>query len=140
VTLAGPACEKFGTSAVELRETARGGAEHAATMRTIRHFWELWVATPTPLKVLYFALACGLAAGLAAAIGDFEFGSNGGRQVMDFVEGLLVIVLIVGAPVLVLGLIMQVVHLATMSGSNAGAPIQPFDQSKGDNPRWPGLM
>jgi hypothetical protein len=57
-------------------------------MRTIKHFWDLWVATPTPLKVLYFALACGL----AAAIGDFEFGSNGERQVMDFFEGLLTIV------------------------------------------------
>jgi hypothetical protein len=66
-------------------------------MRTINHFWELWVATPTPLKVLYITLACGVAAGLAAAIGDFEFGSNGERQVMDFVEGLLTIVLIVGA-------------------------------------------
>jgi hypothetical protein len=36
-------------------------------MRTIKHFWDLWVTTPTPLKLLYFALACGLAAGLAAA-------------------------------------------------------------------------
>ena len=101
--------------------------EHAATVRTIKHFWDLWVATPTPLKVLYFVLACGIAAGLAAAIGDFEFGGNGERQVMDFVEGLLTIVLVVGAPVLVMGLIMHAVHLAVRSGRPT--PFQPFDQS-----------
>ena len=98
-----------------------------ATMRTIKHFWDLWVATPTPLKVLYFVLACGLA-GLAAVIGDFESGSNGERQVMDFVEGLLTIVVVVGAPVLVMGLIMHAVHLAVRSGRPT--PFQPFDQSK----------
>ena len=131
--------EPVGTVDVAYRSISP--VEHAAIMRTIKHFWELWVATPTPLKVLYFVLACGLAAGLAAAIGDYEFGSDGERQVMDFVEGLVAVVLIVGAPVLVLGSIMHAVHLAVGSGrSNAGAPFQPFDQSKGDDPRWPRLM
>jgi len=82
--------------------------------RSIKHFWELWVATPMPLKVLYFALACGLATALAAAIGDFEFGSDGERQVMDFVEGLLTVILIVGGPVLVMGLIIHVILLVTL--------------------------
>jgi len=57
---------------------------------------------------------------------------------MEFLEGLMIIVLIVGAPVLVLGSIMHAVHLAVRSGRPT--PFQPFDQSKGDNPRWPRLM
>ena|SRR5262249_14867508 len=83
--------------------------------RSIKHCWELWVAAPTPLKVLYFVLACGLAAGLAAAIADLEFGGDGERQVMDFVEGLLTVILIVGAPVLVMGLIIHVMLLVTLA-------------------------
>ena len=67
------------------------------------------------LKVLYFVLACGLAAGLAAAIADLEFGGDGERQVMDFVEGLLTVILIVGAPVLVMGLIIHVMLLVTLA-------------------------
>src|SRR5215471_20692646 len=95
--------EPVGTVDVAYRSISP--VEHAAIMRTIKHCWELWVAAPTPLKVLYFVLACGLAAGLAAAIADLEFGGDGERQVMDFVEGLLTVILIVGAPVLVMGLI-----------------------------------
>jgi hypothetical protein len=60
----------------------------------------MWVATPTPSKVLYFILACGLAFGLAAAIARLEFGSSCERQVMDFVDGLITVIAIVGAPVL----------------------------------------
>ena len=100
--------------------------------RSIEHFWELWVATPLPLKVLYFALPWGLAAGLAAAIADLEFGSNGERQVMDFIEGLIAIIVIVGFPVLVMGLIMHLVHLMTGSPNTDPSPtIQPFNKSKG---------
>jgi len=99
--------------------------------RSVEHFWELWVATPLPLKVLYFVLAWGLAAGLAAAIADLEFGSNGERHVMDFIEGLITIIVIVGFPVLVMGLIMHLVHLMTGSPNTDPSPtIQPFDQSK----------
>jgi len=83
--------------------------------RSIKHIWELWVATPMPLKVLYFVLACGLAAGLAAAGADLEFGGDGERQVMDFIEGLLTVILIVGAPVLVMGLIIHVVLRMTLA-------------------------
>jgi hypothetical protein len=36
---------------------------------------------------------------------------------MNFVEGLIVITVIVGAPVLVMGLIMHLVHLVTANGS-----------------------
>jgi hypothetical protein len=95
--------------------------------RAIEHFWELWVATPMPMKVLYFVLACGLASGLAAGIADLEFGSKGEGQVMDFVEGLIVVTVIVGLPLLVMGLIMHLVHLVT--GSSEHPTIQP-DQSK----------
>ena len=105
-----------------------------AFWRSIKHFWELWVATPMPLKVLYFVLACGLAAGLAAALSDLEFGSKGERQVMDFVEGLIVTIAIVGFPVLVMGLIMHLVHLMTGSfkpNTDPSPTIKPFDQSKG---------
>ena len=94
----------------------------------------MWVAPPLPLKVLYFVLAWGLAAGLAAAIADLEFGGNGERQVMDFIEGLIIIIVIVGFPVLVMGLIMQLVHLMTGSfkpNSDPSTTIRPFDQSKG---------
>ena len=102
--------------------------------RSIEHFWELWVATPLPLKILYFVLAWGLAAGLAAAIADLESGSNGERQVMDFIEGLIAIIVIVGFPVLVMGLIMHLVHLMTGSfkpNTDPSPTIRPFDQSKG---------
>jgi hypothetical protein len=101
--------------------------------RSIEQFWELWVATLLPLKVLYFVLAWGLAAELAAAIADLEFGSNGERQVMDFVEGLIAIIVIVGFPVLVMGLIMHLVHLMTGSfkpNTDPSPTIQPFNQSK----------
>ena len=65
--------------------------------RSIKHFWELWVAAPMALKVLYFVLACGLAAGLAAGIADL---------------GLIQVTVMVGAPVLVLGLIVYLANLA----------------------------
>jgi hypothetical protein len=84
------------------------------------------------LKALYFVLACGLVAGLAAAIADLEFGSNGERQVMDFVEGLIAITVIVGAPVLVMGLIMHLVHLMTGSfKQDTDHSPTPFNQSRG---------
>ena len=79
-------------------------------------------------------LAWGLAAGLAAAIADLEFGGNGERQVMDFIEGLIAIIVIVGFPVLVMGLIMHLVHLMTGSfkpNTDPSPTIKPFDQAKG---------
>jgi hypothetical protein len=94
----------------------------------------LGVATPLPLKVLYFVLAWGLAAGLAAAIADLEFGSSGERQLTDFIEGLITIIVIFGFPVLVMGLIMHLVHLMTGSfkpNTDPSPTIHAFDQSKG---------
>ena len=86
------------------------------------------------MKALYFVLACGLVAELAAAIADLEFGSNGERHVMDFIEGLITIIVIVGFPVLVMGLIMHLVHLMTGSfkpNTDPSPTIHAFDQSKG---------
>jgi cytochrome c oxidase assembly factor CtaG len=86
--------------------------------RSVKRVWELWVAAPKPLKVLYFVLACGLAFGLAASIARLESGSDGERQVMDFIDGLITVIAIVGAPVLLMGLAMFVVHQITRGRQN----------------------
>lgn len=86
--------------------------------QSLKRSWEMWVAAPTPSKVLYFVLACGLAFGLAAAIARLEFGSSGERQVMDFIDGLITVITIVGAPVLLMGLAMFVVHQITRGRQN----------------------
>jgi hypothetical protein len=110
--------------------TSPACSKHESLAKSMKHFWKLWVATPTRLKVLNLVLACGFAAALAYAIGDLEF--HGERPVMDYVGSLLAVILIVGAPMLVMGLIMHVMHWAKGSGRpNADPPIQPFDQSKG---------
>jgi hypothetical protein len=70
----------------------------------LERLWEKWATAPTPLKVLYFVLACGLALGLAAAIARLESGSDGEREVTDFIDGLITVISIVGAPVLLMGL------------------------------------
>jgi hypothetical protein len=72
-----------------------------------RHFLSMqwWITAPLPLKVAYFALACAVVFGLAAAIAGIEFGRESEDQVVEVTEDLLTIASLGGGPALVMGLI-----------------------------------
>ena len=75
--------------------------------QALKHFLSMqwWGATPLPLKVAYFALACAVLFGLAATIAGIEFGREGEDQVVEVTEDLLTIASLGGGPALVAGLI-----------------------------------
>ena len=57
------------------------------------------------MNVAYFALACAVVFGLAAAVAGIEFGREAEDQVVEVTGDLLTIASLGGGPVLVMGLI-----------------------------------
>jgi hypothetical protein len=80
-----------------------------------KHFLSMqwWGAAPLPLKVCYFAIACAVVFGLAAAVAGIEFGRAGEDQVVEVTEDLLTIAGLGGGPALVMGLVASVARRRT---------------------------
>jgi hypothetical protein len=88
--------------------------------------WARWVTGSLPLKALYFVLASCLAFGLIAGIAYFGFGHDAESQVLDFAQGWVTIIAIVGLPVLLTGLFMFFVRRAEHKLESAADNLDKF--------------
>jgi hypothetical protein len=104
------------------RQDAPPATTRSAVMTAVRHFLSMqwWITAPSPLKVAYFALACAVVFGLAAAIAGLEFGREAEDQVVEVTEDLLTIASLGGGPVLIMGLISSFARR-----QRAGDPMAP---------------
>ena len=88
--------------------------------------WAWWITVPLLLKALYFVLASCLTFALIVGIAYLGFGHDTESQVLDFAEGWVTIVAIVGLPVLLTGLFTFFVHRAERKLESAADHIDKF--------------